>query len=60
MTVESLYLRTSWRSYSSTKKGGKTMRNPLDRLSDKCRESDAWAWGVAIGGIALMILIYLA
>ena len=36
------------------------MRNPLDRLSDKCRESDAWALGVTIGGIALMILIYLA
>lgn len=35
------------------------MRNPLDRLSDKCRESDAWAWSVVIGGIALMILIYL-
>lgn len=35
------------------------MRNPLDRLSDKCRESDAWVWGVAIGGIVLMVLIYL-
>jgi len=33
------------------------MKRIYDKLVDKCRESDPFAWFIAVGGVVLMVVI---